>query len=102
MEYVLENMPDGWLYPLAHCIICGEYPISDTYISAYNMTHFIRFIVGSVYFWYTLPLGITLITLMEINSHHKNTYITYFWINLAAFLGKERKANIKYPREIFC
>ena len=29
-------MPDGWLYPMTHCIICGEYPISDAYFSAYN------------------------------------------------------------------
>ena len=102
IEYVLDYMPDGWLYPLTHCIICGEYPISDAYISAYNITHFIRYIVGSVFFWCTLPLEITLITLMEINSHHNNAYRIYFWINLVTFLVKERKANIKYLRESFC
>ena len=62
---------------MTNCIICGEYPISDAYISAYNMTYFIQFIMENVYFWYILPLETTLITLMEINSHHKNAYLTY-------------------------
>ena len=52
---------------MTYYIICGEYPISDVYISAY----FIKFIMENVYFRCTLPLGTTLMTLKEINFHHR-------------------------------
>ena len=94
---MLENMPDGWLYSMTYCIICGEYPISDAYISAY----FIKFIMENVYFRCTLPLGTTLMTFMEINSHHKNVYLTYFWNALAAFLVKERRSILNIRGKSF-
>ena len=48
----------------------------------------------NVYFWCTLPLGRSLITLMEINSHGKNACLTYSRNTLAAFLVKERKSML--------
>ena len=63
-----------------------------TLISVLITTYFLRFIMENVYFWCTLPLGRSLITLMEINSHGKNACLTYSRNTLAAFLAKERKS----------
>ena len=48
----------------------------------------------NVYFWCTLPLGRSLITLMEINSNRKNACLTYSRNTLATFLVKERKSML--------
>ena len=38
---------------------------------------------------------------MEINSHHKNIYLTYFWNALAAFLVKETKSILNIRGKSF-
>ena len=55
----------------------------------------------NVYFWCTLPLGRSLITLMEINSHRKNACLTYSRNTLAAFLVKERKSMLNVRERSF-